>query len=85
MTTSSPSLAATLPPSGPGRPGCIQGEAKERNESLAAQLHAITRALAQDDDAPAELRAFGRVLNDILAGNHQPDLSNLPPLLFTAV
>ena len=33
----------------------------------------------------AELRAFGRILNDILAGNRQPDLSDLPPSLATAM
>jgi hypothetical protein len=52
---------------------------------LGVQLHAVTRALAGDPDMPAELQALGRTLNAILSGDHDPDLSALPPELAAAV
>jgi tetratricopeptide (TPR) repeat protein len=46
---------------------------------LGEGLHAATRTMAADPGAPAELRALGRVLNHILSGERDPDLSALPP------
>lgn len=37
--------------------------------------------MAREQTAPPELRALGRALNHILAGDRQPDLSALPPEL----
>jgi hypothetical protein len=48
-------------------------------------LYALTRALSNDPDAPAEVRALGGVLNRVLSGEHDPDLSALPPGLAQAV
>jgi len=48
---------------------------------LAEQLHAATRTLAADPNAPAEIRALGRALNAVLSGDRAPDLSALPPEL----
>jgi hypothetical protein len=52
---------------------------------LGVQIHAVTRALATDANAGPELQALGRVLNKILAGDRDPDLSDLPPGLAGAV
>ena len=52
---------------------------------LGVQLHAVTRGLAMDPNAPPELQGLGRVLNAILSGERQPDLSGLPPNLAAAV
>jgi len=49
--------------------------------SLAEQLHASTRAMSADPNAPAELRALFSVLNQILSGERAPDLAALPPEL----
>jgi hypothetical protein len=46
---------------------------------LAEQLHALTRQLADESNAPAEVQALGRALNAILAGDRAPDLAGLPP------
>ncbi len=51
----------------------------EAPPGLGEQLHAATRTMAADPDAPAELRALGRVLNHVLSGERDPDLSALPP------
>ncbi len=48
---------------------------------LGEQLHAITHKIARDPDAPAELQALCRVLNRVLSGERDPDLSDLPPRL----
>ncbi|MBK8900759.1 MAG: tetratricopeptide repeat protein [Anaerolineaceae bacterium] len=52
---------------------------------LGVQLHDFTRGLATDPNAPPELQGLGRVLNAILSGERQPDLSGLPPNLAAAV
>ena len=52
---------------------------------LAAQLHSATLKLAAQADLPDELRALGRVLNRVLSGERDPDLSGLPPGLANAV
>lgn len=52
---------------------------------LGVQLHAVTRGLATDGNAPPELQALGRALNAILSGERQPDLAGLPPQLAAAV
>ena len=57
----------------------------EAPAGLAEQLHGATRAMAQDPDAPAEMRALGQVLNQILSGEREPDLSLLPQSLANAV
>ncbi len=46
---------------------------------MGEQLHAITDRVARDPEAPDELRALCRVLNRVLAGDRDPDLSDLPP------
>jgi tetratricopeptide (TPR) repeat protein len=51
----------------------------EAPPGLGEQLHAATRTMAADPRAPAGLRALGRVLNHILSGERDPDLSALPP------
>ena len=48
------------------------------------QLFGLTGQLARDARVPPELRALGRVLNGILAGERAPDLSALPPELAQA-
>jgi hypothetical protein len=52
---------------------------------LAEQLHALTRQMSGDPNAPAEIQALGRVLNRVLSGDRDPDLSALPPELAEAV
>jgi tetratricopeptide (TPR) repeat protein len=52
---------------------------------LAEQLFGLTRALASSPEASPEVRALGRVLNHVLSGDHDPDLSGLPPELADAV
>jgi tetratricopeptide (TPR) repeat protein len=86
-------LVSPLPESGEG-PGVREDEAMtlddlldlvatacrpEAPPGLGEQLHAATRTMAADPGAPAELRALGRVLNHILSGERDPDLSALPP------
>ena len=46
---------------------------------LGEQLFGLTRGLAGDSRLPAEIRSLGRVLNKVLAGVRDPDLSALPP------
>ncbi len=48
---------------------------------LGEQLFGLTRTLAGDARMPAEVRGLGRVLNEVLAGKRDPDLSALPPEL----
>jgi len=52
---------------------------------LAEQLHGATRNMATQADLPEEVRALGRVLNRVLSGERDPDLSGLPPQLADAV
>jgi hypothetical protein len=52
---------------------------------LGEQLHAATRTMAADPNAPSEIRALGRALNAVLAGDRNPDLSALPPELAEAL
>ncbi len=52
---------------------------------LAGQLHAATRTMAADPNAPPEARALSRALNAILSGDRAPDLSALPPELAAAL
>lgn len=49
--------------------------APEAAPGLSEQLHDATRAMAADPDNPTELRALAAVLNRILSGERQPDLS----------
>lgn len=48
---------------------------------LTAQMHAATEAMANDGDLPDPVRHFGQILNEILAGDRDPDLTRLPPEL----
>jgi hypothetical protein len=48
---------------------------------LAEQLAEATRGMAMQPDAPSGIRELGRVLNSILAGEREFDLSALPPQL----
>jgi len=48
---------------------------------LADQLSEATRGMATQPDAPSGIREMGRVLNAILAGEREFDLSALPPQL----
>lgn len=48
---------------------------------LAEQMHALTRQLATDSQMPPEVQAFGRILNAILSGERNPDLTALPQQL----
>jgi hypothetical protein len=52
---------------------------------LAAQLHGATRNMAAQEGLPEELRALGRLLNRVLSGERDPDLSGLSPALAEAV
>ncbi len=52
---------------------------------LGEQLFGMTQQLARDASMPAEIQALGRVLNHILAGERDPDLSALSPELAAAV
>jgi Tfp pilus assembly protein PilF len=52
---------------------------------LGEQFHALTHQLSRSPDQPAEIRALGRVLNRVLSGDRDPDLSDLPPALAEAV
>jgi hypothetical protein len=52
---------------------------------LAEQLFGLTRTMAAAPEAPPEVRALGRVLNHVLSGERNPDLSGLPPELADAV
>lgn len=57
----------------------------EAPAGLGEQLFGLTGQLARDAQMPAEIRALGRVLNGILAGERAPDLSALSPELAQAV
>lgn len=48
---------------------------------LAEQMHALTRQLATNGQMPPEAQALGRILNAILSGERNPDLSALPEQL----
>ena len=48
---------------------------------LGERLFAATQSMATETNAPAEMRALGRVLNHILSGDREPDLAALPPEL----
>ncbi len=52
---------------------------------LGEQLFGMTQQLARDPSMPAEIQALGRVLNHILSGERNPDLSALSPELAAAV
>ncbi len=52
---------------------------------LGEQLFRLTRTLASDPNAPPAVRALGNVLNRILCGERDLDLSGLPPELADAV
>jgi len=52
---------------------------------LGEQLFGMTQQLARDPSMPAEIQALGRVLNHILSGERNPDLSALSPELAGAV
>lgn len=54
-------------------------------EGLSAQLHTVTHGMATQAGAPAEINGLGRVLNDILSGERDPDLSSLSPVLAVKV
>jgi len=63
----------------------LVGQAAREGGDLARQLWQITDAMATDPRLPPEVRALGRVLLRILAGERHPDLSALPPELAEAV
>lgn len=46
---------------------------------LREELYVILHRLARDPQAPEDLRALCRVLDRVLAGERDPDLSDLPP------
>jgi tetratricopeptide (TPR) repeat protein len=48
---------------------------------LAEQMHAATRGMATQPSLQPELRELGRVLNQILSGDRNPDVSALHPQL----
>jgi hypothetical protein len=52
---------------------------------LAEQLQGVTRGMATQPNLQPELRELGRVLNQILSGERNPDLSALHPQLVEAV
>ncbi len=52
---------------------------------LGERLYNLTRTLSGDPNAPPEIRALGGVLNRVLSGERDPDLSGLPPELGEAV
>jgi len=55
------------------------------DSALGQQLWPATEQMARDPALPPEIRELGRVLNHILAGERNPDLSSLPPELAAAV
>lgn len=52
---------------------------------LAEQMHTATRGMATQANLSPELRELGRVLNQILSGERNPDSSALHPQLAEAV
>ena len=79
-----------------GGPGGQQGVTLEQllglvaralsgDHALGAQLFPAVQHMAADPAAPPALRALGRVLQRLLAGDRSPDLSALPPELAAAV
>lgn len=52
---------------------------------LAEQIYAATRGMATQPNLQPELRELGRVLNQILSGERNPDLSEMHPQLAEAV
>lgn len=52
---------------------------------LRHDVETFTRKLADDEAAPPDLRALGRILHDILNGDRAPDLGDLPPELTAVV
>lgn len=65
--------------------GVVVAARGEGPPDLGVQLHATTHGLATAPDMPPELQALGRILNAILSGDRDPDLSALPPQLVAAV
>jgi tetratricopeptide (TPR) repeat protein len=57
----------------------------QSDAELGEQLFDFTRDLAADPAQPPDLRALGRVLQRVLAGERAPDLSDLPAELASAV
>ncbi|MFH1810178.1 MAG: hypothetical protein ABIJ09_15640 [Pseudomonadota bacterium] len=47
-------------------------------DEVRAQLDRACQAMASDPDAEPALRALGRALGELLAGRHDPDMSELP-------
>jgi tetratricopeptide (TPR) repeat protein len=56
-----------------------------RERELGTQLAPAVEQMAKDFNAPPEIRAFGIALRDILYGGRNPDLSQLPDELASAV
>ncbi len=52
---------------------------------LEEQMHTATRGMATQANLSPELRELGRVLNQILSGERNPDLTTLHPQLAEAV
>jgi hypothetical protein len=52
---------------------------------LAEQMHGATRGMATQSNLAPELRELGRVLNRILSGERNPDLTALHPQLAEVV
>ena len=59
----------------------IQACRPDAPPGLAEQLYSATRGMATLLNAPSGIRELGRVLNAILAGEREFDLSALPPQL----
>ncbi len=53
--------------------------------ALRQPLLDLTRQMAADSNAPAEVRALGEVLLAVLSGERSPDLSALPEELAAGV
>ncbi|MBL7063667.1 MAG: hypothetical protein ISS49_05585 [Anaerolineae bacterium] len=62
-----------------------QAGTEQAPPGLGEQLFGLTRAMATQPQAPAEMRELGRVLNHVLSGERAPDLSALPPELAAKV
>ncbi len=58
-----------------------QSQSKDAMPGMSAIVHTVTGQMAGDASLPAEFRTMGRILQQIVSGERQPDLTGLPPEL----
>jgi hypothetical protein len=86
VTTAAPERALTLPQFINGLlNGVLLASKPDAPDILRDDVETFTQKLAEDETAPPDLRALGRILHDILNGDRDPDMRDLPPELTAVV